>query len=402
MAWMAEWATAPVSCLLGILSGVLAILAALLLVEVVAAALLRHRQAFLIPIGHRPRFAVLVPAHNESAGLLPTLRAIQAQLRAADRLLVVADNCSDDTAAVARGAGAEVIERNDLSRIGKGYALDWGIRHLRADPPAVVIVIDADCRLVDGSLEKLATVSANANRPVQALNIMTAPPGSSVRYQISEFAWRMKNWVRPLGLKALGLPCQLMGTGMAFPWDIIRTADLASGHIVEDLKLGLELTAGGWPPLFCPSAVVTSEFPQSATGVASQRQRWEHGHIAMISMAPALVLRAIARRNWPLLVLTLDMAVPPLGLLGLLTIAVAASAALGAALGLSHLPFFFSCAGIASLAFSAGLAWLCFGRDALPPRSLFVLVPFVLGKLVLYGRLISRGPISEWIRTNRN
>jgi cellulose synthase/poly-beta-1,6-N-acetylglucosamine synthase-like glycosyltransferase len=402
MAWMAEWATAPVSCLLGILSGVLAILAALLLVEVVAAALLRHRQAFLIPIGHRPRFAVLVPAHNESAGLLPTLRAIQAQLRAADRLLVVADNCSDDTVAIARAAGAEVIERNDLSRIGKGYALDWGIRHLRADPPAVVIVIDADCRLVDGSLEKLATVSANANRPVQALNIMTAPPGSSVSYQISEFAWRMKNWVRPLGLKALGLPCQLMGTGMAFPWDIIRTADLASGHIVEDLKLGLELTAGGWPPLFCPSAVVTSEFPQSATGVASQRQRWEHGHIAMISMAPALVVRAIARRNWPLLVLTLDMAVPPLGLLGLLTIAVAASTALGAALGLSHLPFFFSCAGIALLAFSAGLAWLCFGRDALPPRSLFVLVPFVLGKLVLYGRLISRGPISEWIRTNRN
>jgi cellulose synthase/poly-beta-1,6-N-acetylglucosamine synthase-like glycosyltransferase len=399
---MAEWLIAPVSCLLGILSGVLTILAVLLLVEVAAALRLRHRQEFPVSTDNRPRIAVLVPAHDESTGLLPTLGAIQAQLRATDRLLVVADNCSDDTAALALAGGAEVVERKDPSRIGKGYALDWGIRHLRADPPVVVIVIDADCRLADGALQKLATVSANANRPVQALNIMTAPIGSSIGYQISEFAWRMKNWARPLGLKSLGLPCQLMGTGMAFPWDVIRNADLASGHIVEDLKLGLELTAGGRPPLFCPSAVVTSEFPQSATGVASQRQRWEHGHIAMISTAPALILRAIALRSWPLLVLTLDMAVPPLGLLGLLTSAVVASAALGAALGLSHLPFYFSCAGLAALTLSVGLAWVGFGRDVLPPRSLHALLPFVLGKFALYGRLLSRGPVSQWTRTDRS
>src|SRR5262245_59099720 len=125
MAWMAEWATAPVSCLLGIFSGVLAILATILLVEVVAAALrFKRGQAFPFATVNRPRLAVLVPAHNESAGLLPALHVIQALLRAADRLLVVADNCSDDTAAIARAAGAEVAERNDLNRIGKGYALD--------------------------------------------------------------------------------------------------------------------------------------------------------------------------------------------------------------------------------------------------------------------------------------
>jgi cellulose synthase/poly-beta-1,6-N-acetylglucosamine synthase-like glycosyltransferase len=400
---MAEWATAPVSCLLGIISGTLAILGTILLVEVVAAFLrFRRREAFVIPTGNRPRVAVLVPAHDESACVLPTLRSIQAQLRPEDRLLVVADNCSDDTAAIALAAGVEVTERNDRSRKGKGYALDWGVRHLRSDPPDVVIVIDADCRLQEGALETLATASEKENRPVQALYIMTAPANSVVGYRISEFAWRVKNWVRPLGLKSLGLPCQLMGTGMAFPWHVIRGADLASGHIVEDLKLGLDLTAAGLAPLFCTAAVVTSEFPQSVRGVASQRQRWEHGHISMISMMPALVVRAIAGRNWRLLALALDMAVPPLGLLGLLTIMVAMGTALSAALALSALPFLISCVGLASLAVALVLSWCSVGRNVLPARSLLSLVPFVLGKLALYGRLIARGPVSQWTRTDRN
>ena len=105
----------------------------------------------------------------------------------------------------------------------------------------------------------------STRRPVQALYLMTAPPGSAINHQVAEFAWRLKNHVRPLGLKALGLPCQLMGTGMAFPWGVIRSAELASGFIVEDLKLGLELAAGGHPPAFS-SAMVTSTFPSSAEG----------------------------------------------------------------------------------------------------------------------------------------
>jgi hypothetical protein len=89
-------------------------------------------------------------------------------------------------------------------------------------------------------------------RPVQSLYLMTAPCESAINHQVAEFAWRLKNQVRPLGLRALGLPCQLMGTGMAFPWDIIRSAELASGFIVEDLKLGLDLADAGHPPVFCP------------------------------------------------------------------------------------------------------------------------------------------------------
>ena len=156
--------------------------------------------------------------------MLGTLDDIKAQLRSGDRLLVVADNCTDDTAAVAKVAGAEVTERHDLARIGKGYALDWGLQHLSVDPPEIVIVIDADCRLATNTLDQLAMACATTRRPVQALYLMTAPDEPSINYRVAMFAFRVKNWVRPLGLRALNLPCQLMGTGMAFPWECISVS----------------------------------------------------------------------------------------------------------------------------------------------------------------------------------
>jgi cellulose synthase/poly-beta-1,6-N-acetylglucosamine synthase-like glycosyltransferase len=351
----------------------------------------------------RPRVAVLMPAHNESSGLLPTIKDITAQLRADDRLLVVADNCSDDTAAVAGGAGAEVITRNDLQRIGKGYALDFGLRYLTADPPDIVIIIDADCRLADGAIDRLAEACAKAKRPVQALYLMVAPDQSPINYQIAEFTWRVKNWVRPLGLKALNLPCQLMGTGMAFPWEQIRSINLASGQIVEDLKLGLDLALAGSPPLFCPSAVVTSQFPLSAEGADSQRQRWEHGHIGMIlKAAPRFLYLALARRNLDLLALTLDLMVPPLFLLGLLTAGMVLVAGLAWALGCSPAALMISLASLAALLASVFLSWLKYGRDILPPRALLSIGPFVLGKLRLYRRFLTKGSVTQWVRTDRD
>ena len=89
---------------------------------------------------------------------------------------------------------------------------------------------------------------------------MICSPNSAQRTRVREFAWRVKNWVRPLGLSSLGLPCQLMGTGMAFPWEVIADARLATGSLAEDLKLGLELAANGHPPVFCPSPLSPVNF----------------------------------------------------------------------------------------------------------------------------------------------
>jgi cellulose synthase/poly-beta-1,6-N-acetylglucosamine synthase-like glycosyltransferase len=381
----------------------LAIPVAVFLVEVVAAIALPQQDS-LVPRNQdcRRRVAVLVPAHNESIGLLPTLADIKAQMRASDRVVVVADNCADDTAAVAAAAGADVVVRNDPERKGKGYALAWGLRHLEMDPPDIVIVLDADCRLSDSAIDRLVATCALTHRPVQALDLMITPEGSPINSRVVEFAWRVKNWVRPLGLKAIGLPCQLMGTGMAFPWDVMRSADLASGSIVEDLKLGLELTMAGNAPLFCPSAIVTSDFPSSAEGVQSQRLRWEQGHIGMIlTAAPRFIFAATTRRNANLMALAFDVTVPPLSLLGMLVMGMTAATGLATLFGASSAAMFVSTASLVGFIGAVFLSWLKYGRDILPPRAILLIASYVIGKLPLYNKILFSKSGRQWIRTDR-
>src|SRR6476469_6442466 len=106
---------------------------AVLTVECLAA-LLPGRRTEHTPADARSPCVVLVPAHDEENGLPATLAGLLPLLRPGDRLLVVADNCTDRTAAAARAAGAEVVERHDPDRRGKGYALAAGVDALRADP----------------------------------------------------------------------------------------------------------------------------------------------------------------------------------------------------------------------------------------------------------------------------
>ena len=393
-----------VSSLLAVCAGVLAIPIAIFFLEVASAIVLLPRDPTPSKSNAlRGRVAVLVPAHDESNGLLPTIREIQGQLLAGDRLLVVADNCNDNTASVASAAGAEVVERHDPAKRGKGYALDFGIRYLAADPCSIVIIIDADCRLAEGAIERLATTCTMTRRPVQALYLMTGgKEPRKINREVAEFAWRVKNWVRPLGLSALRLPCQLMGTGMAFPWDVIRFADLAHGWIVEDLKLGLDLASAGYSPVFGPSACVTSEFPLSVDGSASQRERWERGHITTIlTSVPQLLWRAVVHRNWSLLALTLDLSVPPLSLLGLLVMGMFIIAGPAALFGLSSRPFAICSVNLMAFSVAAFLAWVKFGREVLPPRALLSIAPYALGKIRLYMRTLFKKTDTLWIRTDR-
>lgn len=368
--------------------------------EIVAASFLFHEET---PAGEplRRKIAVLVPAHNEGAGLIPTLNDLKAQLLPGDRLLVVADNCSDNTAEIAAAAGAEVVVRSDETKKGKSHALEFGMRHLASDPPEVLLIVDADCRVHRGTVAALVDTCARTGHPAQALDLMLAGGRPSSRQLIATFAWRVKNWVRPLGLRCLGQPCQLMGTGMAFPWDVIPVS--IADDLVEDVRLGLDLAAAGRAPVFCPAALVTSEFPSSAIAVDAQRRRWEHGHLrTIVSIVPKMLGLAIAGRNSALLVLALDLLVPPIALLAL---AVAASwlvCAVGAVVGLSPWLLLLSTVNMAFFFTAILLAWLDFGRDILPLRSVGATALYALSKLGLY-RDFAGGRISkQWIRTDRN
>ena len=350
----------------------------------------------------RPRVAVLVPAHNESSVIVATLNSLLPQLREGDRLLVVADNCTDDTAVLVRAAGAEIVERSNEQQRGKGYALDFGVRYLAGDAPEVLIIVDADCQVREGSIDCLASRCIGSGLPVQALNLMHAPEDAGLKVRIAEFAWRVKNLVRPSGWAQLGLPCQLMGTGMAFVWRDLSLINLASGHIVEDLKMGFDFCRNGKPPLFCPDALVSSYFPRSAEGLSTQRTRWEHGHLGVIlSDAPELLVKSLRRGNWKLLGMTLDLLVPPLALLTLVAMAAFIMSWLVFMVSGLLVPALIASFGVVLLGMTIMLAWSQFGRGVISFAALLYAPFYAAKKIPLYlGFLLKRQV--DWVRSKRD
>jgi cellulose synthase/poly-beta-1,6-N-acetylglucosamine synthase-like glycosyltransferase len=350
----------------------------------------------------RPRIAVLVPAHDESGGITSTLSGLREQLAPGDVLLVVADNCSDDTAAVARAAGAQVIERHDPARRGKGYALAFGLDHLAQDPPQVVIIVDADCAVSDGALARIAKLALHTDRPVQADYLLRPPQDAKGLSVVSALAFIVKNRVRPRGLHALGLPCLLTGTGMAFPWPVIRMAPPTEGNLVEDMVMGFDLAYLGHAPLLCPDAHVTSELPQRTQAASSQRRRWEHGHLAtLLAHAPRLLREGVRQRRLGLLALAGDIAVPPLSLLVILVMFGALLASGYALLSGSFLPacLLWTCLGMVGVAVI--LAWFVHGRSTLRAGQVLSIPLYVLWKVPLYFSFLTRGRQGTWERTDR-
>jgi len=353
-------------------------------------------------VKRQSHLAVLVPAHNEEAVISNTLKSIASQLGKEDVLLVVADNCTDNTASLARKCDAKVLERTDELRRGKGYALDFGLQFLADNnPPETIIIIDADCHLSENCIDILALQVELENRPVQALYLMDAPKNKSITQAIAEFAWLVKNYVRPLGLKQFDLPCQLMGTGMAFPWRLLHKANLAHGNMVEDMKLGIDLAVQGSSPSFCPSALVTSEFPIASAVTNEQRKRWEHGHLSTIfSETPRLLKAAFKQRDVSLLFMALDLSVPPLSLLGLCLIVMLCITTLFAFFTAHIIPLVVMLSLSGLFAASVFVAWYGFGREILAFKTLCGVPFYILRKIPLYlAFLIKRQ--QDWVKTER-
>lgn len=353
--------------------------------------------------GHvRHRLAILMPAHNEALVIADSLLSVIPQLGETDRILVVADNCTDETSEIASATGAEVIIRTDLAHRGKGYALDYGIRHLARDAPDIVIIIDADCEVAPSSIDLLARHCALRNRPVQSLYLMSAGNNAGLKMRVAEFAWTIKNYVRPLGLLRMRLPCHLMGTGMAFPWVCISAASLATAQIVEDLQLGIDLARVGFPPVFYPEALVTSRFPTTAEGARDQRMRWEHGHLSVIlKEAPRLFWESVKSLNLNTLAMALDLSVPPLALLVLEIAGLWGACIVFWLVTKEQLPLCIISAAAALVAISILASWSRFGRHIISMGSLALAPIYSLAKIPIYCKFLFTRQ-REWIRSKRD
>lgn len=384
-----------------LLGGILLFIpSAFLLVECLVAP--RHNPPKPLRADPLPRTTLLIPAHNEEAGIASTLASVFAAIFPQLEMLVVADNCTDATAALARQYGAQVIERSDPAHIGKGYALAFGVEFLKTDPPDIVIVLDADCLVQVDALKYLAHSVLDTARPVQAVYTLQSVPEASSKTAVSNFAFLVKNLVRPAGLAQLGAPCFLTGSGMAFPWSILSKLPLASGHLSEDMWLSVLLACEGQAPRLSSNAFVYGTPPRRDNSLQTQRARWERGHLQTMGRGiPRLVRAAFTLQSAEPLWLALELSVPPLALLLLIVTLLLLVSALGAALGLSVAPLIIALLNLI-LVFAAGLAvWWKFGRTDLSAQTLLAVPGYILWKIPLHFNTLFRTRVS-WTRTDRD
>jgi len=345
---------------------------------------------------------IVVPAHNEAAILEGRLAALVTAASGRARILLVADNCTDLTAEIARRLGVSVVERFDDERRGKGFALDFARQSLEADPPEVVLIVDADCTMDGESITRLVARCAAANRPCQAVNLQAATRNASPAVQLSTFAFYIKNVVRQRALQRIARRVHLLGTGMALPWPVFASAELATDHIVEDLKMGLELAETGHEPLFVEDAAVWSS-AETEKNTLAQRQRWEGGFLQnALRTGPGMLLRSVrrgdARATWA----AIDVLIPPFALLLTLDFGALVSAVLVIWLtSAAQWPLLVLGSSIALAGGGLVLAWINGGSRFVSLSGLARAPLYLLWKLPLYLGLIRRGAPQEWVRTNR-
>jgi 1,2-diacylglycerol 3-beta-glucosyltransferase len=351
------------------------------------------------------RLVVVVPAFNEAEliGRCLTSLRVQTYPRELLRIVVVADNCTDDTATVAAAAGAEVLVRDAPDARGKGRALRWSFDQLsaEADPADAFIVVDADSVADPDLVGGLATEFAAGHEVVQAEYLVTAEPGT--RSELRQAAFLLFHRTRFTGRARLGMACNLVGNGMLLSRSVLQRVPWGAFTGAEDLEYSIDLRLAGVKPRFARSARVFGPAPGAGRAAATQRMRWEGGRFHVVrTRLLTLLAGAFRRRDLSLLDAALDLAVPPLGLLGLISLAGAALASIGWAVGATSvwalLPW--------ATAIVAMVAFVVVGlRAARAPasayRALLQAPRFLLAKLGTYARMTRGLHAERWERTER-
>ncbi|MGO9839019.1 MAG: glycosyltransferase family 2 protein [Polyangiaceae bacterium] len=350
------------------------------------------------------RFDVVVPAHDEAIGIASTVESLLAvdYPPALRRVIVVADNCVDDTGARAAAAGATVITRDDPSRRGKGYALALAFeRSLEGRAADAVVVVDADTRVTPNLLLAFdARLRAGAGA-VQA-EYCVANPQASWRTRLMHIAFTLFHDVRSRARERLGVSAGLRGNGMAFSTALLEEVPHEAFSVVEDVEYGVRLGLAGHRVHYAGEARVYGDMVSSESASRSQRQRWEGGRWALARRHTLpLLRRGLGRGDLVLLDLAADLLVPPLTYVALaVALGVSASVAwllLGHGVWWSVAPWCAAAFGLAIYVVRGG-----FLAHAGPRVILDLLwVPVYMVWKVLLALRPSAARKGEWVRTVR-
>jgi cellulose synthase/poly-beta-1,6-N-acetylglucosamine synthase-like glycosyltransferase len=349
------------------------------------------------------KFDVIVPAHDEAEVIGRTVASLRRLDWPADlfRILVIADNCSDATAQLARAAGALALERHDLSRRGKGYALQFAFAASREHGWAdAVVVVDADAEVSPNLLQAFAARILAGESAVQA-HYGVLNPLASWRTRLITIAKAAFHIVRSRARERLGLSCGIRGNGWCVTRALLARVPYESFSLTEDLEYGIVLGLAGIRIAYADEAHSDADMVSSEQVAGKQRQRWESGRFALIrSKTLPLLANAIRKRDPICLDLALDLLLLPLSYVALNAALVIAIAGVLAVLVEGHflgwLLVGVACTGTLVLYVLRG--WWLSGIGARGMLDLARAPTFLLWKVMLMLRTRKTG---EWVRTER-
>ncbi len=275
------------------------------------------------------RLLVVVPAHNEADLIGRCVRSLRDQDYPSDlfEVVVVADNCTDETASIAVAASATVLARDQRAAPGKGQALRWALDQLLVSRPMVdaFVIVDADSVASPPLLAALAGRCDTGAEVVQAEYLALVDDGSR-RSELRAAALLLFHRVRFSGRAVLGLPCHLVGNGMLFTRRVLEQHPWGAFSSTEDLEYSTDLRLAGILTTFTADGTVWGPMPTGGSAARTQRLRWEGGRFNVVrTRLPQLLRRGMVERRLDLLEGAVDLAIPPLGLLAAILLAGAVS-----------------------------------------------------------------------------
>ena len=236
---------------------------------------------------HAPmhRFAVLIAARNEEAVIGKLIDSIKAQSYPGRlvKIFVAADNCTDATAEAARSHGAEVYERYDMTRRGKGYALDFLLREIKLRGHGRFdgyIVLDAD-NVLDRDFILHMNETFSAGHDIVTCYRSSKNYGDNwISAGYALWFLRESRYLNSARAR-LGSSCGVSGTGFLFSQAVL---DAQGGgwpfHLLtEDIEFTIDNVTRGMKVGYCPDAIAYDEQPISFRQSWAQRLRWSRGYL---------------------------------------------------------------------------------------------------------------------------
>lgn len=262
----------------------------------------RHEDKITTP---KNTFAVIVAAHNEEqviGQLVENLHVLNYPKDLYD-IYVVADNCKDKTAQIAKSAGAIVYERFNLEQRGKGYAMEWMFEKLFAQSKQydAVVVFDADNLVDPNFLLEMNNRLCKGEKVIQGYLDAKNPNDTWIAATFAISFW-VVNHIWHLAKYNLGLSSVLGGTGMCISTDILKRFGWGATCLTEDMEFTMKVLLIGIRTTWAHDAIVYDEKPLTFKQSWNQRKRWAQGHFDVAGrFIPKLLVEGIKRRDIRLL-----------------------------------------------------------------------------------------------------